>query len=394
MEKIFYHIYLWTQRNQLLAAIVALLFLASCGVLASKLRFEEDITQIIPKNERTDEFSRALKQIQFADKITVLIERDEATKPSVLTAIAGAFIDSIETDSLHIREVTGKVEQEEIEETYDFVYRNLSLFLDERDYRTIAERLQLDSIAERVSENYRTLISPAGLVMRNFIQKDPLGLALLGLQKLQQHTVGENFMLYDGFVATKDTSQLLLFLDPTFPGADTEHNTALVEHLHRLREVLQQQAEQKATISYYGTAFIAVANAKQIKTDISTTVLISMSVLMLLLILFYRKIYIPLLIFIPTVFAALFGMACLYLYKPLISAISLSVAAVLIGITIDYALHILTHYKKSGDIRALYRELTRPLLMSGATNAVVFLCLLFVHSEALVDLGIFASICI
>ncbi|NGM65727.1 1-acyl-sn-glycerol-3-phosphate acyltransferase [Sphingobacterium sp. SGR-19] len=394
MEDIFYHIYTWVQRNKLLAAFVALLFLAGCGLLASKLRFEEDITQIIPKNERTDEFSKALKQINFADKITVLMEKDEASEPTVLTAIAGAFIDSMETDSTYIRGITGRIEQEEMEGTYDFVYQNLPLFLDERDYRTIAERLQPDSIAERISENYRTLISPTGLVMRNFIQKDPLGLALLGLKKMQQHTVGENFMLYDGFVATKDTSQLLLFLDPTFQGADTEHNTALVEHLNRLREVLQQQAEQKVTISYYGTAFIAVANAKQIKTDISTTVLISMSVLMLLLILFYRKIYIPLLVFIPTVFAALFGMACLYLYKPVISAISLSVAAVLIGITIDYALHILTHYKKSGNIRALYRELTRPLLMSGATNAVVFLCLLFVHSEALVDLGIFASICI
>src|SRR5690606_14574838 len=274
------------------------------------------------------------------------------------------------------------------------LYQNLPLFLDEEDYRAIAKRLQPDSIAERVSENYRTLVSPAGLVMRNFIQKDPLGLALLGLQKMQQRTVGENFILYDGFIATKDTSQLLLFLDPTFEGADTEHNTALVEHLEHLRDTLQQRFEQKAAISYYGTAFIAVANAKQIKTDIATTVLISMSVLMLLLILFYRKIYIPLLVFIPTVFAALFGMACLYLYKPVISAISLSVAAVLIGITIDYALHILTHYKKSGNIRTLYRELTRPLLMSGATNAVVFLCLLFVHSEALIDLGIFASICI
>ncbi|MBD1420826.1 1-acyl-sn-glycerol-3-phosphate acyltransferase [Sphingobacterium chuzhouense] len=394
MEDIFYHIYVWVRRNKLLAATIALLFLAGCGLLASKLRFEEDITQIIPKNERTDELSKVLKQINFADKITVLIERNEATKPSVLTAIAGAFIDSMETDIAYIRGITGRIEQEEMESTYNLVYQHLPLFLDERDYRTIAERLQPDSIAERVSENYRTLISPTGLVMRNFIQRDPLGLALLGLKKMQQHTVGENFMLYDGFIATKDTSQLLLFLDPTFQGADTEHNTALVEHLERLRDTLHQQFEQKAAISYYGTAFIAVANAKQIKMDISTTVLISMSVLMLLLILFYRKIYVPLLVFIPTVFAALFGMACLYLYKPVISAISLSVAAVLIGITIDYALHILTHYKKSGDIRALYRELTRPLLMSGATNAVVFLCLLFVHSEALVDLGIFASICI
>src|SRR5690606_10451060 len=35
-----------------------------------------------------------------------------------------------------------------------------------------------------------------------------------------------------------------------------------------------------------------------------------------------------------------------------------------------------------------------PLIMSSTTNAVAFLCLLFVKSEALQDLGIFASIAI
>src|SRR5690606_28817566 len=128
--------------------------------------------------------------------------------------------------------------------------------------------------------------------------------------------------------------------------------------------------------------FVAVANAKQIKNDISTTVVISMSVLMILLILFYRRIYVPLLVFIPTVFAALFALACLYIYKPVISAISLSIGAVLIGITIDFALHLLTHYKRSADPKTLFQELTRPLLMSGACNALAFLCLLFVHSRA------------
>src|SRR5690606_26393071 len=43
-------------------------------------------------------------------------------------------------------------------------------------------------------------------------------------------------------------------------------------------------------------------------------------------------------------------------------------------------------------VKALYRELTKPLVMSGATTSVAFLCLLFVHSEALIDLGIFAAI--
>ena len=394
MDDLFYHIYVWVQRHRWFGAVVAMLFLLGCGFLASKIRFEEDITQIIPKSQRTDELSKALQQINFADKITVLIEREEGSEPGILGSTANDFIDSIRLDSAYIRNIIGRIDQDEMERTYDFVYQNLPLFLEESDYRKIEGLLEADSVSERVLQNYRSLLSPTGLVMRPFIQKDPLGLTLLGLQKMQQQAVGENFMLYDGFVTTKDTSQLLLFLDPNFQGADTEHNTALVEHLYRLRELLEGRAGQQAKISYYGAAFIAVANAKQIKTDISATVLISMSVLMLLLVLFYRKIYIPLLVFIPTVFAALFGMACLYVYKPVISAISLSVAAVLIGITVDYALHILTHYKKSGDLRALYRELTRPLLMSGATNAVVFLCLLFVRSEALVDLGIFASICI
>ena len=75
-----------------------------------------------------------------------------------------------------------------------------------------------------------------------------------------------------------------------------------------------------------------------------------------------------------------------------ISAISLSIGAILIGITIDYALHIMTHYKHCNDIKVLYQEITNPIMMSASTTAIAFLCLVFVHSEALRDLGVFASI--
>ena len=393
MELLFYHSYVWVQRHKLLAFMFAFLFLLGCGFLASRIRFEEDITQILPKHERSDELSRTLKQINFADKITVLIEKKAGGSSEELRATAEGLTDSLVADSAHIKQLRGKIEQSEMAETYQFVYQYLPLFLDRSDYPLLAQRLQPDSITAQVDQNYRSLLSPAGLFMRDFIQQDPLGLAFIGLQKIQKQQAGEQFMLYEGFISTRDTSQLLLFIDPVFQGSDTEHNTALATRLYQLQNSLAE-AQPNIRISYFGAPLIAVANAQQIKRDISTTVLISMSVLMLLLILFYRKLYIPLLVFIPTVFAALFSVAVLYLYKPVISAISLSVAAVLVGITIDYSLHILTHYKKSGDIRALYQELTRPLLMSGATNAVVFLCLLFVHSEALIDLGIFASLCI
>ena len=64
----------------------------------------------------------------------------------------------------------------------------------------------------------------------------------------------------------------------------------------------------------------------------------------------------------------------------------------LLGITIDYSLHIMTHYKHNSDSKTLFREITKPLIMSCTTTAIAFLCLLFVKSDVLKDLGIFAGI--
>jgi 1-acyl-sn-glycerol-3-phosphate acyltransferase len=107
---------------------------------------------------------------------------------------------------------------------------------------------------------------------------------------------------------------------------------------------------------------------------------------------YYRRFLIPLIILIPTIFGVAFAIALLYFLRGTISAISLSIGAILLGVTIDYALHILTHHKHNSDINVLYKDITKPLIMSSTTTAVAFLCLLFVNSGALQDLGIFAAV--
>ncbi|UYW00984.1 1-acyl-sn-glycerol-3-phosphate acyltransferase [Flavobacterium agricola] len=167
-----------------------------------------------------------------------------------------------------------------------------------------------------------------------------------------------------------------------------------MNYLTTIQTQLNTEFANQAQVSLFGAALVADANAQQIKSDIFSTILVSMTTLMVLLVLFYRRISIPIIIFIPTIFAGAFALAILALLKTTISAISLSISAVLVGITIDYALHILTHFKRHNDPKELYKEITKPLIMSAATNAVAFLCLLFVHSEALIDLGVFASVAI
>jgi 1-acyl-sn-glycerol-3-phosphate acyltransferase len=392
MHRLFIAIHHFVNRNKWLSVGIALAFLAIFGFFASRIQFEEDITRLIPKSDRTDETAKVLKQLNFADKITVIINAKKGATPEELTETATAFLDSLQSCNEYIIGVQGKVDEENQLEVYDFVYNNLPLFLDEKDYEAITQKLERDSIAATVQGNYRSIISPQGLVTKDFILKDPFGISLMGLKKLQQLGMGDDFNLQDGFVITKDKQKLLLFINPKLPGNETEKNTLFVNKLNSIKDNLNTKFRQTSYIEYFGSIPIAVANAKQIKSDVKITTMVALTLLMLIFIIYYRKFYIPVIILVPTLFGAAFAVALLYFLRGTISAISLSIGSILLGVTIDYALHILTHYKHNSDIKVLYKDITKPLIMSSTTTAVAFLCLLFVKSEALKDLGIFAAV--
>lgn len=392
MHKYFYAIHSFVNRNKALSVGIFVGMLVLLGYFASRIQFSEDITKLIPVNDKSSATAKVLNQLNFADKITVTIHAQKDGTVEDLTDYANVFLDSVNTSCKpYIKSIQGKIDEENIQQTIDFVYNNLPLFLDDKDYATIQNKLSQDSIAGVVNANYKSIVSPSGLVTKDFILQDPLGISFMALQKLQQLNVGDEFTLENGFVVTKDKKKLLLFISPNLPATETDKNTLFAAKLNAIKASLNQKFKGKAEANYFGSALIAVANATQMKSDIVLTTSIAMAALMLILILFYRKVFIPLIIFLPTVFGAAFSVAFLYFLKGTVSAISLGIGSILIGITIDYSLHIMTHYKHNSDVKTLYKDITMPLIMSSSTTAVAFLCLLFVNSEALQDLGIFAA---
>lgn len=392
MHRFFIFLYYLISRNKILSVFTALGIALVCLFFASKINFEEDINQIIPKNEKSDLTAKVLKQLNFSDKIIVIIENKSKEDSFQLSETADTFLQKTEPLQKYIGSIQGKVNDNEISETFDFVNQNLPLFLNENDYKDIGRKIQKDSLAKQVEDNYISLVSPTSLVTKEFIKKDPLGLTFLGIKKLNALNISKDFKLEDSYIVTKDGQNLLLFIEPKNKSNDTKANEAFVDQLNTIKDNLNKQFNGKTEISYFGSPVIAVANAKQIKKDIQNTVVISMTVLLVLLIYYFRNFFTPIIVFLPTVFSVLLALLVLYFIKDKISAISLSVGAILIGITIDYALHILTHYKHNNNIEELYKEITQPIILSSATTAVSFLCLVFVRSEALKDLGLFAAI--
>lgn len=392
MSVFFIKIYYLISRNKLLAVLFSLILLLIFGYFSSRIVFEEDITKIIPKSEQGDITTKVVQQLNFSDKISILITKKGDVSTDDLIQTASDFLERLDCCEQYIRNIQGQIDDSNIRETFDFVYDYLPLFLEDQDYQRIGGRLSEDSIELQVQNNFRILLSPTGIAVKDFIVADPLGISFTALQKLRELNISDEFQLIDGFLVTRDESSLLLFIDPVLSGSETEQNTDFVNRLNEIKDRLNEAYTDRTQVEYFGPSFIAVANAEQIKTDILTTVLVSMTILMLLLMLYYRKIYVPVIIFIPSVFGGLFALMCMYFLKDSISAISLSIGAVLLGVTIDYSLHILTHYKNNSSIELLYKDIVRPLVMSSTTTAVAFLCLLFVNSEALQDLGIFASV--
>ncbi|VDH14752.1 preprotein translocase subunit SecF [Algoriella xinjiangensis] len=392
MHKFFYKIFLFIQQNKLFSTLGFVLFLVVCVFFANRLKFDEDITRIIPKDEKNTAVTKVISQLKFTDKIAVIIEKKKAGTIDDMAALATDFLDSVQPYNTYYNDIQGHYDLDNFASTFDFVHHNLPLFLEQTDYKKLDQKLNKDSIAKIVESNYKSLITPTGIVSKDFMLKDPLGLTFVALNRLKEKNLTDDFEVYNGFIVTKDHSKLFLFINPKYAGSETEHNADFVDDLNEIKDKLNTEYKNKSELSYFGSSFIAVANAKQIKQDIITTVLISMITLMVILMVFYRKIYIPIIIFIPSVFGFLFALAMLYFIQGTISAISLSIGAILLGITIDYSLHIMTHYKHNSNSKILFREITKPLIMSCTSTAIAFLCLLFVKSDVLRDLGIFAGI--
>ena len=393
MYNFFYNTYQYFKsRKWFSLSTLALLFLGLLFV-ASKIQFEEDINKLIPITKDNVELQNVLKNVNFTDKIIVNITKEDNASVDDLTNYASQFIDSInKSSSQYIKQIQGQVNTDDIQETASFIYQNLPLFLDKDDYKVISNKIEKDSIEATTLKNYKTLISPSGLIAKDFILKDPLGLSFIALKKLQELSFGDSFTLQNGFLISKDGQHILLFITPALEANETAENTIFVENLYATNAKLNNHFKGKVSSEYFGGTLIAVANANQIKSDIQLTISIALTILLLIFILFYRKLTVPIILFVPTIFGGLLAIVILFLIREKISAISLGIGSILLGVTLDYSLHILTHIRSNNNIKDLYKEIAKPILMSSSTTALAFLCLLFINSQALQDLGIFAAI--
>ena len=242
-----------------------------------------------------------------------------------------------------------------------------------------------------MQKNYTNLLSPAGIALRSYILRDPLGLGSEALKHLQDFQLEANYEIYDEHIFSKDGSTLLMFITPVFSTGSTGKNDELIKILE---EELQHVQGESPTIraEYFGGPSVGVYNARQIKKDtILTSSLALLIIIVFISLVFKRKRSIPLII-TPVLFGGLFALFLIFFIKGSISAIAVGAGSAVMGIALSYSIHMLAHQNHVSTVQQLIKEIAYPLTVGSFTTIGAFMGLIFTSSDLLRDFGLFASL--
>ncbi len=392
MEKILLHIYNFFEKRRLAFYITFAVSFLLAGWFAFQVKLEEDISKILPQDKKIEKLNEVFQNSKFMDKLVVMVSlKDESAtaQPDSLVSFADDLVhDTWEKLFPFIRKINAKIDDEQSLELFGTISDHLPVYLNDKDYSEIDSLITPARLKQTLEQNFRTLTSPAGIALKSMISKDPVGISFLGLKKIQQLQYDENFELYDNYVVTKDMKHLLLFITPAYPPNNTGKNALLLEGLDN---IIKDHSTTHVTASYFGATAVSVGNALQLRKDSLLTQGITVLFIIVFLGFYFRKKRAPFIILIPVLFGALFSLAAIYFIKGKISVIALGTGSVVLGIAVNYSLHVFNHYRHTRNIRQLIRDLAQPMTVGSFTTIGGFLCLQFVESEMLKDLGLFAA---
>jgi len=380
-----------TRRKLVWILMLGLFVLAVAG--AVRIRLENDINRMVPSDKGIDAMSEVLNKTKTAEQIIFNIsfkDPEQQNQDSLITLYQRILPALERAGKGYISKITDQVNDDKEQRFSELALEYLPLFLSEDDYRKIDSMLVPGRIRATLEKEHRLLLSPAGIVARQWIAHDPIGMVPLAFEKLQALQFDPGYELYDGYLFNRNGNSMTVFLELEYSGSETGKNALLFA---RMDEFLQQCKERfpQVQMYYFGGPAVAAANAVQMRTDTILTLSITIVLLLALTLYVFRRKSAPIYLMLPVVFGATCGLAIMYWVQGTVSVIALGAGAIILGIAIDFSVHFLSHIREGGDMREHVRSLAEPLTLGALTTVGAFLALRFANAPVLRDLGLFAA---
>ena len=388
-------------RYRLVFTVFAVLVALSV-LLITRLSFDTDMLNLLPrKNPVVSSYIETLQDFGSQSFLLVTVDIPE-----------GAVLDPYETlaDDLagrlakvpELRNVQHRIgDPAELLQTF---FPKSLLFLDAKGRERLAAKLRDDAVRQRVSELRRQLSTPQGMATKQLNRLDPLGLAEVFLSRLETSRGTLNVDWTSGYYISRDHRLLLILAEPVKPPQDIPFTESLAAHadhaiaesLARWEEIAGPGGRPRPAVKMGGPHLTAVGDAGMIRTDMLVNIVTSALGVFLLFLFIFRRAGALLYAFVPLLCGLVltFGFAALAFGK--LSSATSVVAALLIGLGIDFVIVSYGRYVEERRGGAdLEQGLTAMLggvggaVMAGAiTTAATFYAFTFTEFTGLRQLGL------
>ena len=346
--------------------------------LGRNVQVREDALDLLPTGSLRDELT-LLQEIGLVDRVFISLEADPAKKndgPSLETALRQSVegVSAALTGNPLFAGVVGRLPQ-----GYEFVLSDrlqpyLPALLSSDDLAVLATRLSDEGLRRTMQDAFTLLNSPAGFALQENLRRDPFGIMPLYLQRLTGLRGELAVSLRDGFFFSSDGKQCLLWLKSK---ASLTDSAAAAQVEAAINQALGSGLAAGVRARVIGPLPHTLANARTIERDLKRLLPLAFGALVFLLLLFLRSWRALLVVAVPFLSAPV-AVALLGRIFDGISIMALGFGIVLLGISVDFAVHIylaMVHGRGSASERL--RGVRLPVLMAGATTLSVFAVLLF-----------------
>lgn len=321
--------------------------------LALRLEQKTSVRDLLPAdNQVVRNFEETVDQFDLIDRVVVVVQF-QPEHIELAEAFADIFVEQAlaQEDSRQYlwwlkANLFDETEDTEWHEYLQFLFR----LMPSDQTAALAQQLTTEGIFQQVAQNRRELES--GLGSKTLIEKDPLNLVKFAGTYSKEITGNYQLNFTEGFLVSKDRDMLLILGKPTRSPEDVDFSVALDAFLQAevksalsvLAEEEDVEADQLLSVELTGPHPITAHENRIIKGDVVNMFVTSFAMVLFLFILAYGR---PLAMFyvgIPLLCAEIWTLGIGYLLFGRLNLLTATFSAVIVGLGIDYAIHIFSRY--------------------------------------------------
>ncbi len=358
---------------------LALLLLAALGLFASRtVRIEADFSAFLPPSATPQE-RLLISQLRegLVARLMLVALRGADEKP--LAQASRALAERLGRDPAFDYAANGSAGQ--FAAQAEVLMNNRYVLSPD----VTPQRFTVPALRAALEDGLAQMASPAGVLTRDSVARDPTGEFLAILRRVEPATAPAR---RQGVWFSGDGTRAFLIAQTRAPGFDSEGQAAAME---RVRTAVAEVAPQ-VQVTLSGPGVFAAESRRLIRRDALRLGMLSTGLILVLLAFVYRSPLAVALVLTPTAFGLLAGVVAVQAVFGSVHAITLGFAATLIGESVDYPSYVLLNARSGETAGVAARRVGRTLLLAVLTTVASALALTLSSFTGLAQLGVLTMV--